>query len=166
MSFESITKGIWKGGRPKGSGHPSLLTIAGRKGCKSPSGYVIYQSRLAFRIALELWQKAEYEPGQKVEVLFDRDKSLGLIRITDHGYTMTVSSPSGDGSYDLKFSIPHNAETGFPFFPEQTGMADIEVKNGEIFFRIPILENPTFSSLGKSHQGNGEFQEKQKKIKK
>lgn len=160
MAFESITKGKWKVGRPRGSGHPSELTICGKPGCKAGSGRVVYRNRLLFRIAMELWQKAEMEPGQKVEVLFDKEKMLGLIRVVDHGYQLSVTHPSPDGTFGIKFLIPHNEETGFPYYAEQTGMLDVEVNNGEIQFRLAPQGDPAFKSLGTNHQGNGEYHAK------
>lgn len=156
MAFQSITKGLSRTGRKKGSGHPSRLTIKGIKGKRSPSGEIWQRDRLLFRIARSLWEQAELEPSEKVEVLFDKEQMLGLITPSEDGYTLTIANSRGNianDTFDVFFAIPHFEETGFPYFEVQTGMEDIEVNDGKIQFRIPAQTAPTFNSLSKRHQG-------------
>ena len=130
-----------------------------------PDGRKISCGRLCFRVDYDVWMKAEFEPSQKVEVFFDKDKMLGMIQPSDNGYATTPHLRRGCNDFDLTFLIPHDDSTGFPFFEHQTGMEEIEVRDGCIYFRV-VAPGPTeFKSLGKNHQGNGEFQHRQKKPK-
>lgn len=163
MAFESLTKNIQRSGRMRGHGHPAKLTIVGIKGIKSPRGEMYSRSRLLFRVHYDLWTQAEMEPGQKVEVLFDRSQMIAMIQPSDSGYSLTPHAQKWNEEYDVTFLIPHDEKTGFPYFEGQTGMEDLEVKDGCIYFRVPPTGDLNLKSLGKAHQGNGEFQQKQKR---
>ena len=157
MAFESITHKLRGAGRRKGSGaHPAMLTITGRK-APLVNGNPISPARLLFRIVPDLWKAAEFEPGEKVEVYFDKARGLGMIALSAAGYALTFSAVQR-GEPDVHFSIPHDESTGFPFYPQQTGMEDVEVKEGAVYFRVVVPGDPAFASVAQSHQGNGEHQ--------
>lgn len=129
--FKPISGEI-KRGRRRGSGHPAPLTVITRKGGKAPNGESWYHDRVFFRIQEELWLKAGFTRGDKVQVLWDNDKQVGLIEKCDTGYSLTVAS----GSYDLMFLVPYDQSTGFPRFDHQTGLEPDAGEHG-ILFKVP-----------------------------
>lgn len=147
MAFKSLTEGVKRRGAPRGSGHPSALTVRVIPGGKSKTGDEFYIPRMQWRIAQDLWVEALLKRGDKVEVLYDRDAGLGCIRLCDQGYTLC----RGGSRFDLIFLHPYLEETGFPMFRVQTGMRDIRVENGEIYFSVP--EETTMKPMATSQQG-------------
>jgi hypothetical protein len=133
MAFVSLNAGTRRVGRAKGSGHPAPLTATTTPGKRGPDGKLWQNDRAVFRLVEKLWTEAGWSRGQRVEVLFDRERMLAVMKASDTGYTLT----SNGAEFHLIVLIPFTEDSGFPRFTVQTGMEDVAVKKDGIHFRVP-----------------------------
>lgn len=127
----SINGIVNKGGRPRGSGHPGKLTVTNRVK-KGPNGEIWEKRRLMFRIAYNLWNEVKWKRGDKIEVLYDSEKKIGILKSGHIGHSLSSSS----GKFDLIVFIPCTEDIEFPEWNnQQKELVITKTKEGEVHFK-------------------------------
>lgn len=135
MNFVSAQKMIEEQGRPTGGrGRRSgaditfATDITRSHRCSNPSPF--YSVR--FSLSKEVIKKARLLPGDKVDVLFDKENNAGLIRRTTSGgwaLSKTKTSP--------RISVKFTWCPGLPTIASAGDCTDIQVTDEGIMFRFP-----------------------------
>lgn len=148
MKFVSAQKMIEEHGRPTSTRARSsradvkfATDITRSHRCRSPSP--IYSVR--FSLSKEVIKKARFMPGDKVDVLFDKENSAGLIRrTTSGGWTLSQTTTSP------RISIKFTWCPGLPTIASTGDCTDIQVTDEGIMFRFP--EGTSFTHNARAEQ--------------
>ena len=135
MTFVSAQKLIEECGRPAGrrgsaggSDVKFATDITRKHGKKDPSP--IHSVR--FSLSEEIIKKARFMPGDKVDVLFDKENNAGLIRrTTSGGWTLSQTTTSP------RISIKFTWCPGLPTIASTGDCTNIQVTDEGITFRFP-----------------------------
>jgi hypothetical protein len=148
MAFISLTEiATINNGRLRNRGKRvtgKRLSIGVASSGKSKTGQ--QRPTLTLRISKDLAQEARILPGDRLDVLIDRNERLGLIRrIKDGGYSASASGIKSDNIkagefYPIVTKITYYE--GMPKVDETTDCENITVSNEGIIFALP--DNATF----------------------
>lgn len=96
--------------------------------------------QLVIRISKELCIESRFIPGDRLDVLVDKDARIGLIkRVKDGGYAASVNGIKQDKIKDGYYPITLKMTwvQGMPKPSESVYTEDVEVKHDGIYFNIP-----------------------------
>jgi hypothetical protein len=140
-SYIAETKRAGSGGRSKGTKrNAELLTVSSNLGAKSlVSGF--QRRQITVRITEQLAKKARILPGDRLDLLFDKEANLGLIkRVVTGGYSATAAGVHQDKIVSGRFYnvvIKATHYEGMPMFPKSTDCENVTITDEGILFTMP-----------------------------
>lgn len=129
----------WTGSRGGKRLSGKILTIGINVGGKSKNGST--RQALTIRLSADLAKEARLLIGDRVDVLFDKESGLGLVkRVQTGGYATTVagmatSSVKPGAFYPTVVKLTYY--DGMPFIAERHDCENVTVTNEGIMFTLP-----------------------------
>lgn len=131
MNFKSVTE---ISGRAPGRGGQRLLdgvTISTDR--RSPRGHAASEYTMRFSISQQLTKKARFMPGDRVDVLIDREARLVLIkRVSSGGWALSYRTKSNE-----RAMVQISWCEGLPSVKRSTACSDVQVTEDGIIFKLP-----------------------------
>lgn len=89
---------------------------------------------LSFKLSNSLCKIANIKPGDRLDVLFDKDCNMALLRKSSNGWTASGKRQS-ETDAPLYVKIIHRP--GMPSIAKSSACQDVEVRRDGIYFMLP-----------------------------
>lgn len=131
MNFKSVTE---ISGRAPGRGGQRLLdgvTISTDR--RVSKGHAGSEYTMRFSISQNLTKKARFMPGDRVDVLIDREARMALIkRVSSGGWALSYRTKSNE-----RAMVQISWCVGLPSVKQSTACSDVQVTEDGIIFKLP-----------------------------
>lgn len=131
MNFKSVTEIIGKVPGRGGRRLPQGVSISTDR--RSPKGHAASEFSMRLSISQEIIKKARFMPGDRVDVLIDREARMVLIkRVTSGGWALSYRTKSNERAMvQISWSI------GLPSVSQSTPCSEVKVTEDGIIFKLP-----------------------------
>lgn len=134
ISFSEVARNHGMATRHSGPGSPVHLLLT----CTAESRH--HKARLRFTVKESLVKKARWQPGDRVDVLWDPEAKMGLMkRVKDGGFALSFKKDKKTGEYEPSGQVQfvYRSEMGMPFVPGTHPIVQADVTDEGIMFELP-----------------------------